>query len=279
MPDPKTASCVFKGHTDFVKALSLVRAPGASNLLVSGGAEGDIIFWDLTGHRQHVLKCQSRGIQDIIVDPFSSPESPVIFAATSGREIYHFNVPNSANLKSIRLSAPIIAHETSVYKLFFDSDGDMWTASADKTVKHLVREDEWRADMTLQHPDFVRDVVLHEQGGWVVTACRDEDVRVWNRATGELHHIFSGHFEEVTGLCLVGDTVVSVSIDSTIRQWSLAPGELLEARERAMNPTTNKEALNANPEATLTEEEERELQELMENEERELQELMSEDLQ
>lgn len=76
----------------------------------------------------------------------------------------------------------LLVHDTSVYKLLFDADGDLWTASADKTAKCLVRDDAWKPNLTLKHPDFVRDVVVHEQGGWVITACRDEEVRVWNRS-------------------------------------------------------------------------------------------------
>jgi WD40 repeat protein len=45
-----------------------------------------------------------------------------------------------------------------------------------------VRADGWKANLSLEHPDFVRDVVVYEAGGWVVTACRDEEVRVWNRS-------------------------------------------------------------------------------------------------
>jgi hypothetical protein len=58
----------------------------------------------------------------------------------------------------------------------------MWTASADKTAKCLVRADGWKANLSLDHPDFVRDILVDEAGGWVVTACRDEEVRVWNRS-------------------------------------------------------------------------------------------------
>jgi hypothetical protein len=36
------------------------------------------------------------------------------------------------------------------------------------------------------------------------------------------------HFEEVTGLALVGSTIASVGIDATIRQWSLRPDELAQ---------------------------------------------------
>jgi hypothetical protein len=69
-----------------------------------------------------------------------------------------------------------------VYRLFFDEDGDLWTASADKFAKCLTRDSGWKPNLALEHPDFVRDVVVYDQGGWVVTACRDEEIRVWNKA-------------------------------------------------------------------------------------------------
>lgn len=77
-----------------------------------------------------------------------------------------------------------------------------------------------------------------------------------------MHHTFSGHFEEVTGLVLVGSTVVSVGIDATIRQWSLRPDELQRAVELAKKSPAEEED-KPNGETMLTEEEERELAELM----------------
>jgi WD40 repeat protein len=173
-----------------------------------------------------------------------------------------------------------VAHETSVYKLHFDEDGDLWTASADKTAKCLSRDDGWNVALTLTHPDFVRDVVTHDKYAWVVTACRDEEVRVWNRATGELHHTFTGHYEEVMGVCLTGDLLISVSIDGTLRRWSLAPVDLQKAVEAAKNP----QLLEQEPEpktdlSMLTEEEEAELRAMMEAEEEELLEKMATDEQ
>lgn len=85
--------------------------------------------------------------------------------------------------------------------------------------------------------------------------------------TGQLYHTFSGHFEEVTGLLLVGSTVISVGIDATIRQWSLRPDELQSAVDQAKKTTTGEEEeQKPNPESMLTEEEEKELAELMDEE-------------
>ncbi|OJD18289.1 hypothetical protein AJ78_01665 [Emergomyces pasteurianus Ep9510] len=255
----------YKGHTDFVKTVVTERLDG-DNLLISGGADGEIIIWSIsTGERLHVFRDYSRGVLHLAIDPLVSEEDPTritVFSSGSDRSIRHFHL--SPPFKEQSLSDPILQHETSVYKLFFDADGDLWTASADKSTKCLSRESKWTTVMTLEHPDFVRDVVVDEQGGWVVTGCRDEEVRVWNRATGKLHHTYSGHFEEVSGLLLIGRTVISISIDATIRQWSLDPAQLEVAKAKAESATQEVEEVNDNPkESLLTEEEERELAELM----------------
>ena len=116
------------------------------------------------------------------------------------------------------------------------------------------------------HGDYVRAVAVDERGCWVVSAGRDEDVKIWDRASGKLHHTFKGHFEEVTGMLLTGQTVVTVSIDATIRQWSLRVEDLGKAvrgaKEEAMNGV-EKEVKAVQKRAVMTDDEERELAELM----------------
>ncbi|KAL4964501.1 WD40 repeat domain-containing protein [Aspergillus stella-maris] len=252
----------YEGHTDFVRAVTTTRFKG-QDLLVSGGADAQIMVFDIaSGQRLHVLKGHAKGIQDLSIDPNTQdPDSleQTIFSAGSDREIRQFEI--SKGSQDLTGTEATLAHETNIYKLYFDQDGDLWTASADKTAKCLVREDGWKPNLTLTHPDYVRDVVVDERGGWVVTACRDEEIRVWNRSTGQLYHTFSGHYEEVTGLTLIGSTLVSVSIDATVRKWSLKPDDLRNAVAQAIKPPAEEDS--AKPESMLTEEEERELAELM----------------
>lgn len=259
----------YEGHTDFVRSVVTTRLHG-KDVLVSGGADAQILVFDVaSGERLSVMKGHLKGIQDLAIDPVSldvgSPEL-VVFSAGSDREIRRFDL--STGSKDLTGTDAILVHDTNVHKLFFDQDGDLWTASADRTTKCLVREEGWKPNLTLTHPDYVRDVMVYEQGGWVITACRDEEVRVWNRSTGDLYHTFSGHFEEVTGLALQGSTVISVSIDATIRRWSLHPEDLRVAVERAKKTTAEKEEEEDQAKAgsMLTEEEERELAELMDEE-------------
>jgi hypothetical protein len=48
--------------------------------------------------------------------------------------------------------------------------------SADKTAKRYDRTE--NSEETFQHPDFVKDIVVHD--GFVYTACSDEDIRQWS---------------------------------------------------------------------------------------------------
>lgn len=268
----------LQGHADFLKCL-LVTSLNQSPILISGSADATIIIWDLSaqnfGKQLHKLKGHTKALSDLTLDPHSIPPDStepskadfVLFSASSDREIrqWHINRETAYELSSA-LEKPIRAHETSVYKLHWDSEGDLWTASADKTAKHLVRARDWEADTTIQHPDFVRDVVTFEDLGLVITACRDEEVRVWEISSGKLVCTYSGHFEEVTALVAVGGKkVASVSIDGTLRQWSLDRGDMTKFQEDLAREINGEgaEREKKGGESMLTAEEEAELAELM----------------
>lgn len=270
----------FPAHADFVKCVLVAPTADKQVVLISGGADGDVRFWNLEGKALGKVSPNCRSIESLAIDPLSSPDEPVVVFSTSQREIFQMTIPALSEISSstVKLSAPIVAHETSVYKLHFDGDGDLWTASADKTAKRLVRENGWQADTVLPHPDFVRGVTTHDKYGLVMTACRDEEVRVWNRGTGALVHVFTGHFEEVTGLALSGDLLLSVGIDATLRRWSLAPADLQKAVNEAANPALVQDVPEPQDDlGMLTAEEEAELRALMENEEADTLEKMAKD--
>ncbi|KAF2128908.1 WD domain-containing protein [Dothidotthia symphoricarpi CBS 119687] len=261
----------FQGHSDFVKAVIAFKLQ-SKEILVSASADASIIVWDVaTGEKLHILKGHTRGILALaldLVDYDVNKDSVTVFSAGSDREIRRWNVTLST--ASEVQPSPIIAHETSIDAIHFDSDGDLWSASADKSAKCLSRGREWEEDSTFEHPDFVRDVVVDEEGGWVITACRDEEIRVWEKGSGKLHHTFTGHYEEVTGLLLLsGQRLVSISIDATVRQWSLKLQELAKAVKEAEDERlgATKEDDPEKKKGMMTAEEEAELAELLEDSE------------
>ncbi|CAK1361247.1 putative WD repeat-containing protein [Cercospora beticola] len=273
----------LSAHTDFLKCLLATSLEGKP-ILISGAADATIIIWDFTTSTPiHKLKGHTKALASFAIDSLSFPSessSPgsnlTLFSSSSTREIRRWEIsPSSAKEASSSLETPILAHETSIYALEFDSSGDLWTASADKTAKHLVRERNWEADTTLQHPDFVRCVLAFEDLGLVVTGCRDEEVRVWDAGSGKEICVYEGHFEEVTGLVALqgGKKVVSVSIDGTVRGWSLerkVMEEWMEERRKRVEGGEEDEDEGKGKkggEGMLTAEEEAELAELMDSDE------------
>ncbi|POR37088.1 Putative WD repeat-containing protein [Tolypocladium paradoxum] len=275
----------YSGHADFVKAVVCGRLSD-KEVLVSGGADKKILVWDIeTGRRIHTLQDPTTtmlAVQYLAIDPvLSTPDALVLASASSDPHIRRWKItldsyeqlPDSFHDRPDTERLTIEEHDTSVYKLVFDVDGeeaDLWTASADGTAKCLARSRNFVADDVFTHGDYVRAVVVTEQ--WVVTAGRDENVKVWGRATGKLYCTLEGHFEEVTDLVMLRDAqgspqkVCSVSIDRTIRTWPLARTELddvvnkIQESRKPGPDETDKAGGNV-----LTAEEEAELAELMDD--------------
>lgn len=272
----------FSGHSDFVKAIVCAKI-GEKYCLISGGADKKIMVWDIeTGSRLHVFQDQTvsmMAIQHLAIDPVESgPDQVVLVSASSDPHIrrWRIRVADFEQLQETTQNDPktprhaILEHETTVYRLLFDLEGeevDLWTASGDGTAKCLLRQKCFVADDTIQHGDHVRAVALAEP--WVVTAGRDEDVKVWDRLSGKLYSTLDGHFDEVTDLLTLpgGNRVVSVSIDGTVRTWSLSGKDLdqfnKEKEERAKG--VKKEEPAQSSENLMTAEEEAELAALMED--------------
>ncbi|KAI5265650.1 WD40 repeat-like protein [Aureobasidium subglaciale] len=275
----------FTGHSDFVKCVLATHISGTP-VLLSGSADSTIIVWNVeTGRKIHTLKGHARAVLDLALDPAATTNDELcLFSADTVRDIRCWKI--TLDSVSEPLTTPLRPHETSVNRLRFedslvvdaedaDADADLWTASSDKTAQRLVRSRDWATDTTLPHPDFVRDIIIDQQAGWVITACRDEEVRVWSSASGELACVFSGHFNEVTGLALMppaqgtrASRVVSVSIDGTLRVWILDPADMKKAQEeyeRQQQGIEVEKEPEAQKESMLTAEEEAELAELMDS--------------
>ena len=234
-------------------------------VLISGGADGRIIVWNVaTGNKIHVLKAHLRGVLDLAVLPPSESEfappvggrtttQTILFGAGGVGEIRRFAItPEEQQIKieEVEPEKPIQAHETSIFKLLFDADGDLWTASADGDVvclglglnqqqhQQLKKENGWTAEemMRIKTGSWTRGVAIDEIGGWVLSGGRDEDVKVWDRASGELYHVFRGHFDEITGLVVLQggprQVLVSTSLDGTVRRWSLKGKDLQAAKQK-----------------------------------------------
>ncbi|KAL4727685.1 hypothetical protein ACLX1H_004370 [Fusarium chlamydosporum] len=274
----------FSGHSDFVKTVVCATISG-KHILISGGADKKMFVWDIeSGKRLHTLQDPTTtmlAVQHIAIDPILSNATKVVFAsASSDPHIRRWKItldsyeqlPESFSDRPDAERLTIQEHETSIYRLFYDQsseDVDLWTASADGTAKCLARSRNFVADDSFEHGDYVRGVLATDQ--WVITAGRNEDVKVWDRASGKLYCTLIGHYEEVTDIVMLQDSdgtshkVCSVGIDGTIRTWPLAKSELDEVVvkiQKAAEPKKEEEKKSGN---VMTAEEEAELAELMDD--------------
>ncbi|KAI1408172.1 WD40 repeat-like protein [Hypoxylon sp. FL1857] len=272
----------YSSHTDFVKAVFTTKLSG-KDILISGGADKKIMVWDIeTGTRLYVLQDQTvsmMAIQDLAIDPLQSgPDEVTLVSASSDPHIrrWHIRLDGFEQIKETSPDEPgatrhsILEHDTTVYKVVFDKEGeevDLWTSSGDGTAKCLSRLKGFATDDSIQHGDHVRAVAVTDQ--WVITAGRDEDIKVWDRTSGKLYCTLEGHYDEVTDLVVLdgGKRVVSVSIDGTVRTWPLGQTELDKInKEKEDKANGGEKETPAEPaEGLMTAEEEAELAALMED--------------
>lgn len=135
--------------------------------------------------------------------------------------------------------------------------------------------------VTLKHPSYVKSVLPQPFGlPYILTGAEDEEIRVWDST--DLHatkskplSVVSGHCGEVTAMapwskCVNGRSVphvVTAGLDGTVRAWTVQgePGKVKGVNETELlhPPKLDYEPTPDGDGVALTEEEERELAELM----------------
>jgi WD40 repeat protein len=244
--DLVSGECIatLEGHTDFIKSLVL-----NGTMLYSGSSDCFLRQWNtstltcITAEKKH-----KRAIECLAV----SEDGKHIYSGSSDGTILKWDCEKMQVLQSFK------GHETSIYCVRVWED-DLWTASADKTVRR------WNcatgvADMVLTHPDRVKSIVL--AGPYVVTGSSDDDIRVWDIGSGKLVCTIEGHFDEVSSLTIIGNTVYSGSLDCSLRRWPLTTAAIKQYNETREARLKRLEEENQKKDG-MTEEEERELAELM----------------
>ncbi|KAI9279373.1 WD40-repeat-containing domain protein [Sporodiniella umbellata] len=243
--DANTGECLatLEGHTDFIKSLVLV-----GNSLFSGSSDCFLRRWDINS-----LECTAaekkhkRPIESLAV----SVEGKFVYSASSDGSIFKWDI------EKMEIAKTYTGHETSIYCIRVWED-DLWTASADKTVRRWNIES-GNVDMVLTHVDCVKSLAI--MGPYVVTGARNDDIYVWDIASGKIVCTIEGHFDEVSCLEICDTTLYSGSLDCSIRRWSLtnaAIQEYIKPKEKKIEPKI--------PTNEMTEEEERELADLLSDE-------------
>lgn len=220
------------GHSDFVKCLACFRWRGRT-LIVSGSSDTTLMIWDATQETPlQTLRGHIRPVNALCA--IVADDAVTLWSGASDRELRQWTFDGQT---ASQVGHALLVHETSINSIRV-TDEDMWTTSNDRYARRtnlttLV------CDTGLLHPDFVKDAIVH--GAWVITACSDHAIRVWDVAAETILHVFDGHYDEVTSLHVYQDTLVSTSLDATLRQWPLRAEAWKEVESQPIVLTTQEE--------------------------------------
>lgn len=122
-------------------------------------------------------------------------------------------------------------------RVFGEHDGPVWAAdvSPDGEIAVTVGDEGvvrawsvqdgrllWRESIGAVR---IRAVVCARVAGWVAAGAEDNDIHVFDLATGSPSVVLSGHTDRVNALALIdGDRLVSGSRDGSVRMWDVSTG-------------------------------------------------------
>jgi len=198
------------GHNSSV--WSVVWTPDGTKLASAGGIDQTVRIWDVrTGKEQMTLKSPGNGVCALSMSPdgkhLASVEYPGrmrIFEMDTGREVRSWRVQES-NLWAVAWSPVGDKIATGGF-----GPVKIWDPNTERQLK------------SLPHKGGVDWLSWSPDGKYVTSATRDQQIRIWNAASGRQIHSFRGHTGWVR--CAAwspdGNRIASAGNDGTIKIWT-----------------------------------------------------------
>ncbi|RDB20998.1 hypothetical protein Hypma_011422 [Hypsizygus marmoreus] len=280
-------------HADFVKSLLVFPS---LNLLVSSGSDKIVRFWDLSTPEQKQplrslgsISSHTRPVE-CLDGKALSPTSAILYTADTMGVIKSWTLEKeSGPFPRWRgtLQEELSHHRTRINEMIY-GNGQLWTASSDETVQVLRQDSSVTRNIKtpppISHPVAVRSILplaLTEYAEpYLITGAGDM-LRVYDVTSPEEPEFVrdvDAHWHDVTAIRLwkrvtldsegrtrIEPWIISTSLDSTIRKWPLS--ELLTPAPPTQTiPPPVLPLPAAKPtEFQMTEDEERELAELLDS--------------
>ena len=156
----------IKKHTDWITALA---ASPNGKFFASGDRNGGIHVWDLNGNEIHSLREHQGGITTLA---FRSDSKLLASTAEDGQLII-WNMKNGSPVKKVK------AHTEGITALHYHRNGELVTASRDRTVKIF------KPDFSLKHafkdlPEVITATALSQDGNHLFMADYQGEVLVYD---------------------------------------------------------------------------------------------------
>lgn len=283
-------STTVDAHSDFVKTLFVIPS---LKLLVSGGSDKLVRFWDLSSLAGGSLKSagsissHTRPIE-CLAGQATSDSTAILYTADTMGIIRAWNLQKEdgpAPRWKSTMRGELTHHRTRINHLTI-GENLVWTASTDETVQihptihaELAQEAaKVKVPKAIVHPTSVRALLplsLTDLAEPYLLTVSGDALRVYDISTLDEPELLSEtdiHWHDVTAIRMwyrktvkedlthVEPWIVTTSLDQTIRRWRLA--DLLNPPPPPAKEEPQEEVKAVN-DSGLTEEEERELAELL----------------
>lgn len=195
-----------------------------SRLAVTGGGDGSLRLWDLTGQAPRLMGHHEAAITAIAF----SPDSLQVATGSSNGVVRLWDL---ATLAPEMDFVELRGHEGAISALAISPDS-RWlaTASQDRTARlyplPLFAARSTQSLVLLGHEGPINAVSVSADSHWLVTGAADGTARLWDLAASNPSAaplVLRGHTEAITSLALGpdGQWLVTGSADSTARIWNL----------------------------------------------------------
>jgi WD40 repeat protein len=191
-----------------------------SDLLASGGSDGDIQFWNPDGSpAPGIPHAHTNGVMSLAF----SPIEPVIVSGGADHMVRLWHTDSLTEFDN-----PLRRHTETVEGVAFNAAGTrIVSASADHTVQLWdAASREPIGDPMIRHNEIVWAAIF--VGDRIVSGSNDHLIRVWDGIVGQpISKPLGGHQGAVTGIAINGggDRIASASADRTVRLWNLYTGK------------------------------------------------------
>jgi WD40 repeat protein len=200
-----TENLRFDGHSKTVFTIYW-----SNNILVSGGADTDVICWNATNG--NIIRILSGNTYEVYaVGLFEG----FVYSGGENRVVFKWNIDNGDILERF----PLI-HDTAI-KSFANRPSELFTGSIDATV---IRWDTISGNMLIQYRG--RNKKLRAVATWktfVMSAGEDIEINIWDASVNSAEPLLNlvGHTQPINTLTIYEDILYSASSDATVLQWDL----------------------------------------------------------